>query len=426
MANANCPEVVQWVGSIRQITVTPNALLGVLAYADESYCTSGDPAAISFATAPSGGSGSYSYQWYYQDGDISCPVGSSTTGWTIISGATTNTYDPPTISASRTYACYVSVASNASCPATAGWATQCRKVIIGGTVNYGTIASGNQTVCPVNGDPSIITLQTVPSGGSGNFTYQWYYQDGLITCPTGSSTNGWTIISGATTASYDPPTGLTASRTYACFVSLAAGNGCVASVGWAAQCRQITISTAPNFGTITNANETFCAPGDPALITFATPATGGSSSFSYQWYYKSGIISCPTGSTANGWTAISGATSATYDPATTVFSRTFACFVTANAGIGCLATTGWATGCRQVTIAPAINFGTLAPGNENLCGTANPTAISFSSTPTGGSGNFTYQWYYADGDFICPGGNTTTGWTIISGATSASYDPPQV
>jgi len=89
-------------------------------------------------------------------------------------------------------------------------------------VTFGTLASGDETICN-NGDPSNITMSSAPSGGAGTFTYQWYYQNGLVTCPSGTSTTGWTLISGATSNSYDPPSGLTASRTYAVLVD-ATGN----------------------------------------------------------------------------------------------------------------------------------------------------------------------------------------------------------
>ncbi|UPT68686.1 MAG: hypothetical protein M0D57_08710 [Sphingobacteriales bacterium JAD_PAG50586_3] len=186
----------------------------------------------------------------------------------------------------------------------------------------------------------------LPSGGSGNFTYQWYYQDGLITCPTGSSTTGWTIISGGTTSSYDPPSGLVANRTYACLVAAAAGNSCAASTGWAAQCRQVTVTTNPtiNYGTLTSGNESFCITGDPTNITFATAPSGGT--FTYQWYYQDGLISCPTGSAITGWTIIVGATSSSYDaPIGLSTSRTYACMVTVTGA--CVSGSAWATNCRQ-------------------------------------------------------------------------------
>ncbi|UPT68687.1 MAG: hypothetical protein M0D57_08715 [Sphingobacteriales bacterium JAD_PAG50586_3] len=328
-----------------KVTITPAATFGTLTNANESFCATGDPSAITFATIPSGGSGNYTYQWYYQNGLITCPAGSSTTGWTIISGATTVSYDPPSgLSQSRTFACLVTATAGNGCVASTGWATQCRQITIGAGVLFGTLTNANESICS-GGDPTTITFATIPSGGSGIYTYQWYYQDGLITCPTGPSTIGWTIISGATTGSYDPPSGLIGNRTYACLVTAATGGGCVTSTGWATQCRQVTITAPPvvTYGVLTTGNESFCITGDPSNITFATAPSGGI--FTYQWYYQDGIITCPSGTSTAGWTIISGATGSNYDaPSGLTQSRTYSCMVTVTGA--CVSGNAWATNCR--------------------------------------------------------------------------------
>lgn len=171
-------------------------------------------------------------------------------------GATTNSYDPPSgLTASRTYAVMVDATGSPDC-GVATWATNCRKITILSSVNYGTLTNGDQSFCAGSNDPASIAFSTAPSGGSGTFTYQWYYQDGLPACPTGTNTAGWTLIGGATTNTYDPPTGLTASRTYAVFVDATGSPDC--GVGsWASGCRKITVLNALNSGTVTSADETF-------------------------------------------------------------------------------------------------------------------------------------------------------------------------
>ncbi|UPT68688.1 MAG: T9SS type A sorting domain-containing protein [Sphingobacteriales bacterium JAD_PAG50586_3] len=415
--------------TVAKVTITPAATFGILASGNESFCGTADPSNITFASTPSGGSNNFTYQWYYQDGLITCPSGSSTTGWTIINGATVSSYDAPGgLTQSRTYACLVTATAGNGCTASTAWATQCRQVTIAPTATFGTLASNNETIC-TGGDPVVIPFAITPSGGSGNYTYQWYYQDGLISCPSGSSTSGWTIISGAVSSSYDPPTGLTQNRTYACLVTATAGNGCAATTGWATLCRQITITTNPtiNYGELTLANESFCNTGDPANITFATTPSGGGGTFTYQWYYQDGLVTCPSGTSISGWTIISGATSSNYDaPSGLTQSRTYACFVSTNTA--CASGSSWAAQCRQVTIGvlPPVNYGTLVTAAETYCNGGDPTNIVFSTAPSGGSGIQTYQWYYQDGLIICPSGSSTAGWTIISGATAPSYDPTSI
>ena len=110
-------------------------------------------------------------------------------------------------------------------------------------VNSGTVANGDQTIC-YGGNPSNITFSTMPSGGAagGSFNYQWYYKNGVSgSCPSGTSTSGWTLISGATGNSYDPPSGLTTSRTYAVTVDPTGTPDCGVAT-WANNCRKVTVS----------------------------------------------------------------------------------------------------------------------------------------------------------------------------------------
>jgi len=106
-------------------------------------------------------------------------------------------------------------------------------------VNFGTIINGNESIC-LGDDPSDITLTSLPSGGQNSFSYQWYYQDGIVTCPTGTNTSGWTIIPGANSNSYTPPSELTVSRTYALMVDPTGSPDCGLPT-WASGCRQVTV-----------------------------------------------------------------------------------------------------------------------------------------------------------------------------------------
>ena len=145
------------------------------------------------------------------------------------------------------------------------WANGCRKVTVNPAVNYGTLTSADETIC-YNGDPSNITLSTAPSGGAGTFNYQWYYQDGLPTCPSGTSTTGWTSITGAISNSYDPPTGLTGSRTYALMVDATGTPDCGVPT-WANGCRKVTVNPLP----VLTAGSAVCVGSTMNL----TPSTGG-------------------------------------------------------------------------------------------------------------------------------------------------------
>jgi hypothetical protein len=126
------------------------------------------------------------------------------------------------------------------------------------SVTFGTVTNSNETIC-VGDTPSNITLSAMPSGGSNSFGYQWYYQDGIVTCPTGTNPDGWTLISGATSSNYNPPA-LSSSRTYALMVDATGSPDCGVPT-WASGCRQVTVIVcciAPTSLTYTTNPVSYC------------------------------------------------------------------------------------------------------------------------------------------------------------------------
>lgn len=189
---------------------------------------------------------------------------------------TGNSFQTPLISATTTYyaeAIYGVLISASRAPVTA---------TIKPIFSPGTLTGGDQTFCG-SGNPSIISFQAQPVTGD-SAAYQWYFQNGLVACPSGNSTTGWTMISGAEGASYDPPT-ITQSRTYALMVTpvYKRSGGGIGSPGgqicgqstWAGGCRKITINALPNGSISANGPTTFCQGGSVILT-----ASGGNS---YAW-----------------------------------------------------------------------------------------------------------------------------------------------
>jgi gliding motility-associated-like protein len=71
----------------------------------------------------------------------------------------------------------------------------------------------------------------------------------------------------------------------------------------------------------------------------------------------------------------------------------------------------------DVTVIPAVaNNSVTAPAVTSFCANADPANI-VGSTPTGGSGTYTYQWQSS---------TDNTNFTNISGATAKDYDPPAI
>jgi len=157
------------------------------------------------------------------------------------------------------------------------------------------------TFC-LNGDAGIIQ-GALPTGGNGNYTYQWQLS---------SDDTTWSNINGATDQSYNPGVVYSTTRFRRIVTSVSCSsesNICTIT---------ITTSTAINNNTITApATSSFCVSGDPANITGSTPSGGGNAgSFSYVW------LSSTDG---NNFSIIAGATGTSYNPGvvtqTTYFRR---------------------------------------------------------------------------------------------------------
>ena len=406
-----------WASGARQITILPPFQNATVTSGDQTLCSPADPANITLSSLPAG-SGGFTYQWYFINQSVNCPVGNTTAGWSIITGATNTNFDPSAgaTTTNRTFAVMVTPISVGTSPAcgTAQWANNCRKIFIPPTLNRGTLSAGNQTI-NAGGDPNNITFSAQPVG-SGSFNFQWYQRDGIVAAPTGNSLTGWTLIQTATANSYDPPSGLTSSRTYACFVT-PTGTPTCGTAGWASGARQVTVNTTVgnvNYGTLAVGNQTFCSTGgDPAVISFLTAPTGASG-FSYQWYFQNGSIAAPTGSNLAGWTIINSATSSSYDPpAGLVQTRSYACFVSPTGSSG-----QWASGVRVISILSAFNPGTIAFGDQNFCNSGNPANITLSQNPSG-SGAYQWRWYFRESS----NGNCPTGSTVPSGWNTNTTSP---
>ncbi len=177
------------------------------------------------------------------------------------------------------------------------------------------------------------------------------------------------------------------SRTTSRFVTHRGGDGARGEI-------RISYSVAPpNAGSISGA-QTICEGGNPATITSTAAGTG-----TYQW--ERAVSPFTT------WVPISGATSSTYNPpagltVTTQYRRV------SIATPGCESVTAPV----EVTVESAPNAGSIA-GTQTICSGGDPGIIS---NTTAGSG-VSYRWEQRGVDPV-------TVWSTISGATSASYDPP--
>jgi len=149
--------------------------------ASATQCYNYDPAVMT--ANPTGGSGTYTYQWQ------SSADGSS---WGDISGATNNTYNPGALTTTTHYRVLVDPTGSPDC----GGATASTNTIVFtilSNFSAGAITGEASATQCYNYDPAVMTAN--PTGGSGTYTYQWQ------SSADGSS---WGDISGATNNTYNP------------------------------------------------------------------------------------------------------------------------------------------------------------------------------------------------------------------------------
>ncbi|MBP2832610.1 RHS repeat-associated core domain-containing protein [Aquimarina sp. U1-2] len=253
---------------VNMVNLSPGSITG-----DQTVCFFRSPGVLSNVSLAGGVSGSVSYQWQYSSN------GSS--GWTNIEGATATSYDPPRLTASRWYR------RRASCASQTRY-TSPVKVTVNPPLVPGSIL-GAQTIC-FNGDPGNLSSTSSASGGNGSYSYQWQYSD--------NGSTGWTNISGATSNTYNPPSGLTSSRWYKRRVYSCSQTKYTDAV-------KVTVNPPLTAGAISG-TQSICYGGDPSTINNSTSPANGLGGYAYQWQYSN--------NGSSGWTNISGATSNQYDP----------------------------------------------------------------------------------------------------------------
>ncbi len=345
-----------------EVTVYPAFNPGTIKSA-QSICYNTAPSKLTINSAPSGGEGTYTYQWQNS---------LDNTTWSNISGATASSYSPPVLTVSTYYRMVVTDAVCGAMP------TPSILITVYDDLDGGEIGPA-QTIC-YNSAPSTLTNITSPSGGDGTYFYRWY-----------RSTNGtsWQQISGANSSSYTPGA-LTVSTWYRRRVTNTCGTDYTDPI-------LITVLGPLTSGSV-GSPQTICYNTAPSTLTELTAPTGGIGVYTYQWQQS------PNNSV---WSNISGATSATYSPGV----------LTASTYYRRVVTSGTCGSSNSASVLITV-YGELTPGivgpAQSICYNTAPATLTQTTAPSGGTGVYTYQWQSSPD-------NVT--WTNISGATGSSYSP---
>jgi len=308
-------------------------------------------------TAYSPDSGTLTYQWYSN-------TSSSNTGGTAISGAISAAYNPPT-STAGTFYYFVQVTNTISDNGDGGYKTAtARSNAVTLTVN----ARVNAQQPNITGQPTDGTFifngthslsVTASSPDSGTLTYQWYSN-------TSASNVGGTVISGAASANYNPPT--STAGTYYYFVQVTntiSDNGDGGSKTATARSNAVTLTV--NLPTLTGTVSITGTAQAGQTLTANTNSLGGSGSITYQW--------------KRGTTNI-GTNSSIYTIQTADTGSTITVTVTRSDNSGSVTSTPTTT-----IILPHLT------GTVSITGTARVGQILTANTSSlGGSGTITYQW----------------------------------
>jgi gliding motility-associated-like protein len=264
------------------LVVNPVQTITTQPLASQNICIGGTVSP--FTIAYSGGLGTPSIQWYRS-------TTNDTTNGIAIAGATTTTFTPPTFNTVGDFYYYAKVTySGLDCGSVAS-NTALVHVVADPTV---AITPNTQIICQGTTPTDLVVT---PAGGIGTYSFQWF----------NSPAN--TSISGATNANYTPSTVNVGTLAYYCVITQ---TGLACSV--TSPVVSVRVVTNPSVGIQPLASQPICINNTP--ITLTTSFINGTGTPTYQWYSN-------TVNSYTGGIAISGATTLSYTPITSVVGTLF-------------------------------------------------------------------------------------------------------
>ena len=343
---------------------------------ETSFCSSSDQVTVTNWEAPTVASASDITECLYETVNLTGNTPTVGTGvWTQTAGTTVIIDDP----SSPTSAIYGLTAGTYSFK----W-----------TISNGSVCTPSEDEINVE----ILALPTIADAGNDQFlcdVANTTLEGNTATIGTGT----WTFVSDGTGATI---TDVNNSQTTVTNLPVGThrlrwtiSNGCSDYFD------EVNITRYPNLQ-ITDpiTTSTYCIGGTEALSVSASGGDG--TGYSYQWYQSS--------SSGGPWSAISGATNATYNTPTSLSPGDYYYYAEVT---NC---TTAASSEAHITIVddPVV---TTDPVGADYC---SPSTHSMSVAATGdaGAGTLSYQWQTRNG--------TTGAWTNISGATSTNYTTPEL
>src|SRR5688572_5198351 len=325
-----------------KVTVIPAIANNTITAQPQVICAGSAPQLLT-ATLPTGGTGSYTYQWQMS-------TSNATSGFVPAPNANqSQNYQAPVLQQTTWFR---RVITSGNCSQTS--------VAVKVEVNpplASNIVSSPQTI--YSGSVPSLLHGSVPTGGNGNYTYTWEMS------VTGNST-GFNAMA-ANSQNFQP--GATTQTTW--FRRVVRSGDCELT----SNVIELTVVPAIANNVILQA-QTICQNNAPDLLTGTQPV-GGIGNYTYLWEMST------SGANAGFSTASGVANTATYQPGiltqTTWFRRTVV------SGAYSLE-----SNVVQITVNPNIANNTISV-SQTICAGSAP-AILLGSAPTGGSGSYAYIW----------------------------------
>lgn len=336
---------LQSITTTTSVTVGSAAALTATATANPMSVTAGQNSTLNCSAT--GGTGTYTYSW------TSVPAGFvSSQSSPVVSPSVTTTYNCVVSSGTQTANASVTV-TVAAIPALTATTT----------ATPSSITSGQSS-----------TLNCIPSGGTGTYTYSWTSDP-----------------SGFTSSQKSPVVSPTFNTTYTCAVTSGTQSASSSVI--------VSVTTVTSLNITTTATPSTITAGQTSQLNCSV--TGSTSSYNYSW-------------TSNP----AGFTSSLQNPVVSpVANTTYTCSVTSGGLTG--------TGSVSVTVNSAA-FNVTVKANPGQIASGQSSQLT--CTATGGSGNYTYSWVSSPAGFsstlmnpvVKPRKTTTYTVTVNDGISSQS------
>ncbi|MBR4621663.1 MAG: T9SS type A sorting domain-containing protein, partial [Salinivirgaceae bacterium] len=316
-------------------------------------------ASVTLTANPSGGTGSgFTYQWQVSDNNSSWSNVPSNGNGSTYSASSTNTG-----SSNITKYYRVVVSGDSQSETSESVMVTYRPQLVAGIITGGGVFISD----------AVVTLTANPSGGTGDgFTYQWQQSN---------DNDAWSNATGEINKTITV-SGSDQTKYYRVIVDGDNQSKTSASVS-------VTWGEALIAGSISGATSTYT--GNSVTLT-VSPASGGNGTYNYQWQVFDGA----------NWSNIGGEEGFTYAEINTNTSG-----VALQKQYRVKVTDGSQTAYTEevtVTWRTALVAGNIVGGTTTYSG----NSVTLTASPSGGDGNYVYQWQVSEDN---------TEWTDIPGAT---------